>query len=58
MRKIKFEIGDILHIYNRGANRTIVFNNNSDMWRLLQGLFLFNDENNSSYILYKRNFIK
>ena len=53
MRKIKFEVGDIYHIYNRGANRAVIFNNDSDMWRFLQGLFLFNDENSSSNILYR-----
>lgn len=52
MRKIKAEIGDICHIYNRGANKSIIFNDDSDRWRFLQGLFLFNDEKNSPYILY------
>jgi len=53
MRKIKFEIGDICHIYNRGANKAIIFNNDFDKWRFLQGTFLFNDENSSSGILYE-----
>ena len=50
MRKIKTEVGDICHIYNRGANKSVIFNNDSDKWRFLQGLFLFNDERNSPYV--------
>jgi len=52
MRKIKTEIGDICHIYNRGANKGIIFNNDADKWRFLKGMFLFNDEKTSSSILY------
>ena len=53
MRKIEFEIGKIYHIYNRGANKANIFNDNSDMWRFLQGLFLFNDEKSSQGILHE-----
>lgn len=53
MRKIKLEQGKIYHIYNRGVNKCNIFNNNSDMWRFLQGMFLFNDENTSFNILYQ-----
>ena len=52
MRKIKFNIGDIYHIYNRGVEKRNIFNNNSDRWRFLQGMFLFNDKESSLNILY------
>jgi putative transposase len=45
MREIKFEVGKIIHVYNRGVEKRNIFNNDSDKWRFLQGLFLFNDEN-------------
>ena len=51
MRKIKTEVGDICHVYNKGANRAVIFNNNADRWRFLQGLFLFNDKENSPFVL-------
>ena len=53
MRKNKFEIGKIYHIYNRGVEKRNIFNNDSDKWRFIQGLFLFNDERCSSGILQK-----
>ena len=53
MRKIKTEIGDICHIYNRGANKALIFNNNADRWRFLQGSFLFNDKKNSPFVLHE-----
>ena len=52
MRKIKFEPGKIYHILNRGVEKRNIFNGDSDKWRFLQGLYLFNDENSSSHILY------
>jgi putative transposase len=51
MRKIKFEQGGIYHIYNRGVEKRNIFNNDSDKWRFLQGMFLFNDENSSFGVL-------
>ncbi len=44
MRKIKFEVGKIYHVYNRGVEKRNIFNNDSDKWRFLQGMFLFNDK--------------
>jgi len=53
MRKIKFEVGKIYHVYNRGVEKRNIFNTKSDMWRFLQAMFLFNDENSSFGILYE-----
>jgi len=53
MRKIKFEQGKIYHLYDRGVEKRNVFNNDSDKWRFLQGLFLFNNEDNSFRVLYE-----
>jgi len=53
MRKIKFAIGKIYHIFNRGVEKRNIFNNDSDKWRFLQAMFLFNDENSSFNILYQ-----
>ncbi|MBU3942974.1 transposase [Patescibacteria group bacterium] len=53
MRKIKFEVGKIYHIYNRGVNKCLIFNDESDMWRFIQALYLFNDVDSSFNILYQ-----
>jgi len=52
MRKIKFEQGKIYHIFNRGVEKRDIFVNDSDRWRFLQGMFLFNDESSSSGLLW------
>ena len=52
VRKIKFTPGKIYHILNRGVEKRPIFNGDSDKWRFLQGLYLFNDENSSHQILY------
>lgn len=53
MRKVKFEKGKIYHIFNRGVEKRDVFLNDSDRWRFLQGLYLFNDENSSLGLLWR-----
>lgn len=53
MRKIKFVQGKIYHIFNRSVEKRNIFDNETDKWRLLQGMFLFNDENNSFGILHE-----
>mgnify|MGYP001583263844 CR=1 FL=1 len=53
MRKITFLPGNIYHIYNRGVEKRNVFINDNDRWRFLQGLFLFNDINTSSKLLWE-----
>ena len=53
MRKTKFAKGNIYHIFNRGVEKRDIFNNDSDRWRFLQGLYLFNDENSSANMLWE-----
>lgn len=52
-RKIKFEPGKIYHIYNRGVAKCPICDGESDSWRLLQGLCLFNDKKSASNILWQ-----
>ncbi len=52
MRKVKFKKGGIYHIYNRGVEKRTIFNSEADMWRFLQGMYLFNDKNISCSVLY------
>ena len=42
MRKIVFVNGEFYHIYNRGADKRIVFANNYDFQRFLQSVEEFN----------------
>ena len=53
VRKIKFEVGKIYHIFNRGVEKRSIFKEERDMWRFLQGMFLFNDEKSSQGVLYE-----
>ena len=53
MRKIKFIADKIYHIYNRGVEKRDIFMNDADRWRFIQAMFLFNDEEVSSNILWK-----
>jgi len=52
MRKVKFKKGKIYHVFNRGVEKRSIFNNDSDKWRFLQGLYLFNDNDISLGALY------
>ena len=52
MRKIKFTNGSIYHIFNRGVEKRDIFINDTDRWRFLQGMYLFNDENSSYRLLW------
>ncbi len=52
MRKVKFIKGNIYHIFNRGVEKRNIFNTDANKWRFLQGMFLFNDENTSSHLLW------
>lgn len=52
-RKIKFEKGKIYHLFNRGVEKRNIFINDSNRWRFLQGLFLFNNKDGSSNILWQ-----
>lgn len=42
MRKIRFINGEFYHIYNRGADKRVVFTNNDDFERFLQSVEEFN----------------
>jgi putative transposase len=53
MRKIKFSVGNIYHIYNRGVEKRDIFGDDNDKWRFLQGLFLFNDEKSTANLLWQ-----
>lgn len=53
MRKIPFVLGNIYHVYNRGVAKCLVCESESDNWRFLQGLCLFNDKLVSSNILWQ-----
>ena len=53
MRRIKFEVGKIYHIFNRGVEKRDIFLSDGDRWRFLQGMYLFNDEGASTNLLYR-----
>ncbi|MFH1575865.1 MAG: transposase [Candidatus Nealsonbacteria bacterium] len=53
MRIVKFAPGQIYHIYNRGVDKRDIFLEDNDRWRYLQVLCLFNEEKNSSNLLWK-----
>jgi putative transposase len=53
MRKVKFSPGVICHLYNRGVDKRKIFLKESDYWRFLQGLFLFNDTKTSESLLWE-----
>jgi len=53
MRKIKFNIGNFYHLYSRGTEKRIIFINEADMWRFLQGVYLFNNENSLFNTLFQ-----
>ena len=53
MRKTKFAVGKIYHIFNRGVEKRDIFLSDGDRWRFLQGMFLFNDESASTNLLYR-----
>ena len=53
MRKVQFVNNQIYHIFNRGVEKRDIFLDDSDRWRFLQGMFLFNDEETSSHLLWR-----
>lgn len=53
MRKIQFSKNYFYHIFNRGVDKREIFLNDSDRWRFLQALFLFNDEKSSASLLWE-----
>jgi len=53
MRKVQFAKNHFYHIFNRGVDKRKIFLNDSDRWRFLQGLFLFNDKETSANLLWQ-----
>jgi len=53
MRKVQFVKGNFYHIYNRGVEKRSIFEDDNDMWRFLQALFLFNDERTTTNLLWQ-----
>ena len=43
-RKVPFENGEFYHVYNRGVDKRVVFENLSDSRRFLRSMVAFNDE--------------
>lgn len=52
-RKVPFVVGKIYHIYNRGVARSSICREETDFWRFLQGLCLFNDTKSATNILWQ-----
>ncbi|KKP79872.1 MAG: hypothetical protein A2271_01300 [Candidatus Moranbacteria bacterium RIFOXYA12_FULL_35_19] len=44
MRKVPFEKGEFYHIYNRGTDKRIIFNDKYDLQRFFQSVSEFNNE--------------
>lgn len=53
MRRIKFTKGGIYHVFNRGVEKRNIFQNDADRWRFIQDLYLFNDKEVSTNLLWK-----
>ncbi|MBI2573856.1 MAG: transposase [Candidatus Wildermuthbacteria bacterium] len=51
-RYLKFEVGGIYHIFNRGVEKRDIFLDDTDRWRFLQALFLFNNKTTSHRLLW------
>lgn len=52
LRKYPFAPGTIHHIYSRGVAKLPIYKEESDYWRFMQGLCLFNDVASTSSILW------
>ncbi|MDP3982268.1 MAG: transposase [bacterium] len=48
-----FEPKRVYHIFNRGVEKRDIFLSDGDRWRFLQGLYLFNNEDASTNLLYR-----
>lgn len=53
LRKHRFVVGTIHHIYNRGVANCQICETEADYWRFMQGLCLFNDVESASTILWR-----
>ncbi len=45
MRRVKFEVDNFYHIYNRGVEKRHIFQDNQDYYRFIHYLYEFNDIN-------------
>ncbi|OHA66920.1 MAG: hypothetical protein A3I38_00720 [Candidatus Wildermuthbacteria bacterium RIFCSPLOWO2_02_FULL_47_10] len=53
MRNIRFIAGQIYHVYNRGVEKRNIFMADSDRWRFLQGMLLFNNVHSVARLLWE-----
>ena len=53
MKKKKLEIDKIYHVFNRGVEKRDIFLSDGDRWRFLQGMYLFNDKESSTNLLWR-----
>jgi REP element-mobilizing transposase RayT len=53
IRKWPFATDTIHHVYNRGVAKSLICSNDSDRWRFMQGLCLFNDMETTQNILWR-----
>ena len=53
MARVKLEKNKIYHIFNRGVEKRDVFLSDGDRWRFLQGMYLFNNEDSTTNLLYR-----
>lgn len=53
LRKNPIVVGKIYHIYSRGVAKCAICEGDSDSWRFLQGLVLFNDTQSAANILWR-----
>jgi len=51
MRKDSFEVGDYIHVYNRGNRKMDIVKDEIDHWRFLANLRYFNDEKPGEFIM-------
>jgi len=52
MRKIQFEVQQIYHIFNRGVDKRDIVTNDTDRWRFIIALLIFNQEHIPSHTLW------
>lgn len=52
-RKHPFVVGERYHVFNRGVAKCTICENESDFWRFLQGLVLFNEKNSTASVLWR-----
>lgn len=51
MRIEPIQVGDFVHVYNRGNRKQNIIIDEKDKWRFMQALRFFNDKNSSAHIL-------